>query len=278
MKEERKESGTEELKKKILWTEIGRESCSFFSSIHNGISSVQTMHYFPVEQIGRDRTMPTTPMALLSALDRNGLRNPDYFRSSTYLFTSNLPPVSTSTSKWYRPTIPRRTFQDWRNNAWLIASSLPILLLPYATFLPISRRSPVNPFFPRIISGHLSREEDSRIIIQKSYNNFYLPLNIETHIRFQFYPQIIHRPNISNNTRPTIVYNIYIFVSHLFPSPLEFFIFRRIPVSKETFNSIDTTVGRIGKFPRANGACANDRWSFVPFTGRLPVCYVVAAV
>lgn len=38
MKEERKES--EELKKKILWTEIGRESCSFFSSIHNGISSV----------------------------------------------------------------------------------------------------------------------------------------------------------------------------------------------------------------------------------------------
>lgn len=111
-----------------------------------------------------------------------------------------------------------------------------------------------------------------------SYNNFYLPLNIETHIRFQFYPQIIHRPNISNNTRPTIVYNIYIFVSHLFLSPLEFFIFRRIPVSKETFNSIDTTVGRIGKFPRANGACANDRWSFVPFTGRLPVCYVVAAV
>lgn len=162
MKEERKES--EELKKKILWTEIGRES--FFSSIHNGISSVQTMHYFPVEQIGRDRTMPTTPMALLSALDRNGLRNPDYFRSSTYLFTSNLPPVSTSTSKWYRPTIPRRTFQDWRNNAWLIASSLPILLLPYATFLPISRRSSINPFFPRIISGHLSREEDSRIIIQ----------------------------------------------------------------------------------------------------------------
>lgn len=91
---------------------------------------------------------------------------------------------------------------------------------------------------------------------------------------FIFYP----RPNISNNTRPTIVYNIYIFVSHLFLSPLEFFIFRRIPVSKETFNSIDTTVGRIGKFPRANGACANDRWSFVPFTGRLPVCYVVAAV
>lgn len=45
------------------------------------------MHYFSVEQIGRYRTMPTTPMALLSALDRNGLRNPDYFRSSTYLFT-----------------------------------------------------------------------------------------------------------------------------------------------------------------------------------------------
>lgn len=102
----------------------------------------------------------------------------------------------------------------------------------------------------------------------------FLLISRPTFSLFIFYP----RPNISNNTHPTIVYNIYIFVSHLFLSPLEFFIFRRIPVSKETFNSIDTTVGRIGKFPRANGACANDRWSFVPFTGRLPVCYVVAAV
>lgn len=219
MKEERKES--EELKKKILWTEIGRESRSFFSSIHNGISSVQTMHYFPVEQIGRDRTMPTTPMALLSALDRNGLRNPDYFRSSTYLFTSNLPPVSTSTSKWYRPTIPRRTFQDWRNNAWLIASSLPILLLPYATFLPISRRSPVNPFFPRIISGHLSREEDSRIIIQKSYNNFYLPLNIETHIRFQFRFQIFPTIHVQ---QLCIIYTYLFHTCFLLPSNFSFFV------------------------------------------------------
>lgn len=119
----KKKSGIEELKKKLFERKLDENRVPF-SSIHNGISSIQTMHYFSVEQIGRDRTMPTTPMALLSALDRNGLRNPDYFRSSTYLFASNLPLVSTSTSKWYRPTIPCHTFQDWRNNAWLIASSL----------------------------------------------------------------------------------------------------------------------------------------------------------
>lgn len=107
------------------------------------------MHYFSVEEIGRDRTMPTTPMALLSALDRNGLRNPDYFRSSTYLFTSNLPLVSTSTSKCYRPTAsipPCHTFRDWRNNAWLIASSLRFYHRSLRD-LPISRPS-VHIFFP----------------------------------------------------------------------------------------------------------------------------------
>lgn len=57
----------------------------------------------------------------------------------------------------------------------------------------------------------------------------FLLISRPTFSLFIFYP----RPNISNNTRPTIVYNIYIFVSHLFLSPLEFFIFRRIPVSKE---------------------------------------------
>lgn len=178
------------------------------------------MHYFSVEQIGRYRTMPTTPMALLSALDRNGLRNPDYFRSSTYLFTSNLPLVSTSTSKWYRPTIPCHTFQDWRNNAWLIASSL--------RFYYYSMRPPN---FKTLVSIHsflfsFSNEEDLRIIDPKSYNNFPFPLNIRFQFSlFIFYPQI-HRPNVSK----IYIFNncVYISVSiasHLFLPPLKFFIF-----------------------------------------------------
>lgn len=79
--------------------------------------------------------MPTTPMALLSALDRNGLRNPDYFRSSTYLFTSNLPLVSTSTSKWYRPTMIPLPYLSGLAQQCLINRFLPSILSPlYATF------------------------------------------------------------------------------------------------------------------------------------------------
>lgn len=206
------------------------------------------MHYFSVEQIGRYRTMPTTPMALLSALDRNGLRNPDYFRSSTYLFTSNLPLVSTSTGKWYRPTIPCHTFQDWRNNAWLIASSL--------RFYYYSMRPPN---FKTLVSIHsflfsFSNEEDLRIIDPKSYNNFPFPLNIRFQFSlFIFYPQI-HRPNVSK----IYIFNncVYIYLSRsphicfFLPSNSSFL--RTTPISKETTPyTYHITVGRIGKFPRA---------------------------
>lgn len=73
----------------------------------------RSLQLFACREIGRDRAMATTLMALLSALDRNALRNPDHFRSSTYPFASNLPRFCfhqryRAFCKWYRPTIPAR--------------------------------------------------------------------------------------------------------------------------------------------------------------------------
>lgn len=183
------------------------------------------MHYFSVEEIGRDRTMPTTPMALLSALDRNGLRNPDYFRSSTYLFTSNLPLVSTSTSKCYRPTAsipPCHTFRDWRNNAWLIASSLRFYHRSLRD-LPISRPS-VHIFFPL-------RLHDI-ILLSPIFSIHLLLLPFASN----FIPQNIH---------PTIGC-----IHFSIPTPV-------LP-RFSLLTLYNRTIGRIGKFRRASD---NDRWS-----------------